>query len=87
MSIMTERDLECFLCQRHFSAVYVDCILGPEIICDNCLMELGKLEDGELKQRVSAILERRNLFDPALTEFVVQNIRRSRPAPFLIGSK
>ena len=83
MSIMTERDLECFLCQRHFTAMYADCILGPEIICDDCRAEYGQLEDSELKQSVSAILAQRNLSDPALAEYVVQNIRRPRPAPFL----
>ena len=83
MSIMAERDLECFLCRKHFLAMHPDCILGPEIICDECLAELGKLPEGELELRVSVILAQRNINDPATIDFVVQNIRQPRKSPFL----
>ena len=83
MAIMTERELECFLCRKHFVAMHPDLIFAPDIICDDCLAELKQLEESALKQRVSAILAQRGLTDPALIEHVVQNIRRPRPAPLL----
>jgi hypothetical protein len=43
MSIMSERDLECFLCHTQFIAMHLDCIGGPEIIREDCRSELGKL--------------------------------------------
>ena len=36
MSIMSERDLECFLCHTHFTVMHLDYILAPEIICKDC---------------------------------------------------
>lgn len=76
MACMAERDLECFLCQQHFTAMYGDLIIAEEIICDDCLAELGQLEESELRQRVSERLAQCNITDPALEEWVVQNICR-----------
>ena len=74
MAGMVERDLECFLCQRHFTAMYGDLIIADELICDHCLTELESLTESELKQRVSEHLAPRNLANSALVERVVHNI-------------
>jgi hypothetical protein len=76
MAGMAERDLECFLCLRHFAAMYGDLIIAEEIICDDCLAELGQLTESELKQRVSARLAQRNLTSSTLADQVVHYIRR-----------
>jgi hypothetical protein len=41
MAGMAERDSECFLCLRQFTAMYGDYIIAEEIICDDRLAELG----------------------------------------------
>ena len=79
---MAERDLECFLCRQHFTAMYGDLIIAEELICDDCLAELGQLAESELKQRVAERLAQRDIANPALEEQLVDNIRRSYPAPF-----
>jgi len=80
MACMAERELECFLCLRHFTALYGDFIIAEELVCDDCLAELGSLPESELVQRVSARLAQRNLASSALIERVAQNLRRPRPA-------
>jgi hypothetical protein len=50
---MADRDLDCILCQRHFTRFCADLILPENLICDECLAELCQLEGDELRKRVS----------------------------------
>ena len=81
MAIMTERDLDCFLCRKQFREMYGDFIFAPEIICDDCREELSQLADDELLKRVTTLMARWNLVDAGTAEHVLQVIRRPRPAP------
>jgi hypothetical protein len=89
MAIMTERDLECFLCGEKFRMVYGDLIFAPEIICDACRQELEPLADADLLPRVTERMAQRGLVDPQTAGYVLQVIHRPRPglSPFGPGLK
>lgn len=57
-AFMAARDLECILCQRHFTRFCADLILPENQVCDECLEELSPLTGDELRQGVSQRLDR-----------------------------
>lgn len=80
MPFMAERELECFLCRRHFTAMCGDLIIPPAIICPDCHSELSPLPDEELAVRLTAILAARGVTDPDTIAFVTRELRRP-PSP------
>jgi hypothetical protein len=77
---MAVRDFDCILCQRHFSRMSADLILLNDLICDECLAELGQLEGDELRKRVSQHLARRALQDKELESRIVETVQCSSSA-------
>ncbi|MBN1920695.1 MAG: hypothetical protein JW892_05585 [Anaerolineae bacterium] len=75
---MVPRDLECFLCQKTFTAVYGDFIVPEDVICDTCRAELAALTEDELRQTVTARLAQRGITDSKCIERVVQTLRQQR---------
>lgn len=72
---MAARDFDCILCQRHFSRMSADLILPEDLICDECLAELWRLEGDELGKYVSQHLARRTLQDKELENRIVETIQ------------
>jgi len=72
---MAVRDFDCILCQRHFSRMSADLILPEDLICDECLAELWRLEGDELRKYVSQHLARRALQDKGLENGIVETVK------------
>ena len=70
--MMAERDLECFLCQQHFTAMSGDLIILEQTICDDCITELEQLEGDTLRQRVSQHLAQRDLASSETEDRIVR---------------
>jgi hypothetical protein len=61
---LANRSVECILCQQYFTRVSGDLILTEDLICDDCLIELKSLKEGEFRKQVSERLAK-NLSHPS----------------------
>ena len=56
MAFFGLRDFNCVLCDRHFTMFYGDLIIQEDLICDECLVELSEMDEGELPEHVAKCL-------------------------------
>ncbi len=56
---MATREFKCLLCGRQFTRMSADLILPETTVCDECLAELGSLNEVALREEIDRRLAER----------------------------